>query len=172
MKSTIFRRNFIDYLKPTWPYILAVFLIGQIQIGAVFYFTIDIQNFFNSIPHFLRLSQLIWTITIVISVFVVVRKYDFTFKQIQFLGLLYFIVFGVLKVFVRAVFLGHNLNYLFLGHESAQIISAPFVECFVYIFLITIVVGWGLIKDKEIAIKGANRIQIFFDGIISPHYIL
>ena len=44
-------------------------------------------------------------------------------------------------------------NYLFLGHESALIISAPFVECFVYIFLITIVAGWGLIKDKEIAIK-------------------
>ena len=111
------------------------------------------QNFFNSIPHFLRLSQLLWAITVVISLFVVVRKYDFNFKQIQFLGLLYFIVFGVLKVFVRAVFLGHDLNYLFLGRESALVISAPFVECFVYIFLITIIAGWGFIKDKEIAIK-------------------
>ena len=153
MKSAVFGRNFIDYLKPTWPYILAVFLIGQIQIGAVFYFLIDIQNFFNSIPHFLRLSQLLWAITIVISLFVVVRKYDFNFKQIQFLGLLYFIVFGVLKVFVRAVFLRHDLNYLFLGRESAPVISAPFVECFVYIFLITIIVGWVFIKDKEMAIK-------------------
>lgn len=153
MKSAVFGRNFIDYLKPTWPYILAVFLIGQIQIGAVFYFPIDIQNFFNSIPYFLRLSQLLWAILIVISLFVVVRKYDFTFKQIQFLGLLYFIVFGVLKVLVRAVFLRHDLYYLLLGHESAPIISAPFVECFVYIFLITIVVGWGFLKDKEIAVK-------------------
>lgn len=153
MKSTIFGKSFIDYLKPTWLYILAVFLIGQIQIGAVFYFPIDIQNFFNSIPYFLRLSQLLWAILIVISLFVVVRKYDFTFKQIQFLGLLYFIVFGVLKVFVRAVFLRHDLYYLFLGHKSAPIISAPFVECFVYIFLITIVVGWGFLKDKEIAVK-------------------
>jgi len=153
MKSAIFGKSFIDYLKPTWPYILVVFLIGQIQIGAVFYFTVDIQNFLNSIPHFLRLSQLIWAITIFISLFVVVRKYDFNFKQIQFLGLLYFIVFGVLKVSVRAVFLKHDLYYLFLGHESAPVISAPFVECFVYIFLITIVVGWGFIKDKEIAIK-------------------
>ena len=153
MKSVIFGKNLIDYLKPTWPYILAVFLIGQIQIGSVFYFPINIQNFFNSIPHFLRLSQLLWVILIIISLFVVVRKYDFTFKQIQFLGLLYFIVFGVLKVFVRSVFLRHDLNYLFLGHESAPVISAPFVECFVYIFLITIVVGWVLIKDKEITIK-------------------
>jgi len=71
MKSAVFGRNFIDYLKPTWPYILAVFLIGQIQIGAVFYFPIDIQNFFNSIPYFLRLSQLLWAILIVISLFVV-----------------------------------------------------------------------------------------------------
>jgi len=153
MKSVIFGKRFIDYLKPTWPYILAVFFIGQIQIGSVFYFPINIQNFFNSIPHFLRLSQLLWVILIIISLFVVVRKYDFTFKQIQFLGLLYFIVFGVLKVFVRAVFLRHDLNYLFLGHESTPVISAPFVECFVYIFLITIVVGWVLIKDKEISIK-------------------
>ena len=153
MKSTIFGKSFIDYLKPTWPYILAVFLIGQIQIGTVLYFPIDIQNFLNSIPHFIRLSQLLWAITIVISLFVVVRKYDFNFKQIQFLGLLYFIVFGVLKVFVRAVFLRHDLNYLFLGHESAPVISAPFVECFVYIFLITIIVGWVFIKDKEMAIK-------------------
>jgi hypothetical protein len=153
MELNIFGRKFFDYIKPTWPYITAVFLIGQIQLGAVFYLPADIQIFFDSIPHFLRLSQLLWVIIIIISLFVAVRKYDFTLKQIQFLGLLYFIVFGVLKVFVRAVFLGHDLNYLFLGHESAPIISAPFVECFVYIFLITIIVGWGFIKDKEIAIK-------------------
>lgn len=153
MKSTIFGRKFIDYIKPTWPYILAVFLIGQTQIGATFYFPTDVRNFFDSIPHFLRLSQFLWAIIIVVSLFVVVRRYDFTFKQVQFLGLLYFIAFGVFKVFVRTVFLQHDVYYLFLGRESALIISSPFVECFVYIFLITIVVGWAFIKDRELSLK-------------------
>lgn len=141
----IFQREFVDYLRPAWPYLLAVAVIGLLQVIGVYLVPGDIEHFLQSI-NFLKITQAAWALVVALSILSMVRKYDFGFLQVLFLGFLYIIAFGFLKIFVRAALLSHDLRYLFLGDATRM---SPLLESVVYISFITIVVGFGAIATKK-----------------------
>jgi len=135
----------VECLKLTWPYVLAVALIGQIQLATEFLVPPNITEFFHSIQ-FLRVTQGLWLSIIAISVFILVRKHHFNFKQILFLGFLYTLAFSFLTVTVRAIFLGHDIRYLFLGDEQRM---SSFLLSILYISTVTMATWLGAFLTKN-----------------------
>jgi len=142
-----FGRELVDYLKPVWPWLLAVALIGQFQVLNVFFFHIQALD---CLPlGFLHFTQLLWALIIAFSVLHIVRKKNFSFPQALFVGFLYIIAFGVLKVIAR-IAMGHDIHYLFFGDAQRM---GPFLECILYISGITIIAALGGMLDKKTAKK-------------------
>jgi hypothetical protein len=150
----IFQKEFVEYLKPTWPYVLAVALIGQIQLASVFLVPPNIAEFFGSIQ-FLRISQVLWLTIIAISIFIMVLKHHFNFKQILFLGFLYILAFSFLTVFVRAIFLGHDIRYLLLGDAHRM---SSFLLSILYISIVTIVTWLVALLSERQKLKSSVRV--------------
>lgn len=140
----IFQKEFVDYLRPAWPYLLVVALIGLFQVIGVYLVPADVEHLLQSI-NFLKMTQAAWALAVALSILIMVRKYDFGFLQVLFLGFLYVLAFGFLKIFVR-VALSHDLGYLLLGDATRV---SPLLESIIYISFITIVVGVGAILTKK-----------------------
>ena len=148
-----FGKELVDYLKPVWPWLLAVALIGQFQILNEFFLHIQLLELLPL--GFLHFTQLLWALIIAFSILHIVQKKNFSFPQALFVGFLYLLAFGVLKVITRLA-LGHNPNYLFFGSAQAM---APFLECVLYISAITIVAALAGLLDKKTAKKGGSKKQ-------------
>ena len=142
-KMKIFNKELKKYFKPTWIGLLVVALIGQLQIFNVLFWQIQI---FENLPlGFLKFTQVIWVLIIFINVFYLTKKKDFSFLQALFVGFLYFIAFGVLKIITRII-LGHDIHYLFLGGMGKL---SPLLECFLIISIVTVAAALSAIYEVK-----------------------
>lgn len=99
-KTKIFGRALGEYLQPIWYYILIAILAVMAQ------YTIDL----NDIS--LRATQWLWELMIVLSVYKLIRKYDFNLKNIFFLAILYSLIIHGLKVSIRYFFYDKTIYYV------------------------------------------------------------
>ena len=94
----IFGKTLKEYLWPIKFYILISVLIVISQ----YYIALPLSKEF---PYILNLTQALWAIMVALSVIKLSLYYNFNFKNILFLGILYSIIIHGLKAFVFRVFL-------------------------------------------------------------------
>ena len=102
-KVKIFAKTLGEYLKPIWYYILICLTVVAWQ----YLFGIKADN-----RWFLQISQWIWELAIALSAIQLVRKNNFSWGNVFFLGILYsFIIHGA-KVSIRYFFYDQTLLYV------------------------------------------------------------
>jgi len=123
----IFGKTLKEYVQPIWYYIAGAILIVISQ----YYVALPLSNQF---PFVLNLTQALWALMVAFSVIKLTLYYDFNFKNVLFLGVLYSFIIHGLKAFVFRVFLFpysdptieqyilHLLNRFFYGSFLVMII--------------------------------------------------
>ena len=123
----IFGKTLKEYTVPIWYYILGAVLVVISQ----YYVALPLSNRF---PFVLNLTQALWALMVAFSVIKLTLYYDFNFKNVLFLGVLYSFIIHGLKAFVFRVFLFpysdptikqyilHLLNRFFYGSFLVMII--------------------------------------------------
>jgi len=123
----IFGKALKEYIAPIWYYILGAVLVVISQ----YYVALPLSNRF---PFILNLTQALWALMVAFSVIKLTLYYDFNFKNVLFLGVLYSFIIHGLKAFVFRVFLFpysdptikqyilHLLNRFFYGSFLVMII--------------------------------------------------
>ena len=94
----IFGKSFKEYILPIKYYILGTILVVISQ----YYVALPLSNQF---PFILNLTQALWVIMVALSVIKLTLYYDFNFKNVLFLGVLYSVIIHGLKAFVFRIFL-------------------------------------------------------------------
>ena len=94
----IFGKTLKEYLWPIRLYILISILIVISQ----YYVALPLMD---KIPFILNLTQALWAIIVALSVIKLTLYYNFNFKNVLFLGVLYSFIIHGLKAFVFRVFL-------------------------------------------------------------------
>lgn len=102
-KVKIFAKTLGEYLKPIWYYIVVCLLVVAWQ----YLFGVKDNNM-----QYLRISQWIWEMAIALSVIQLVRKSNFSWGNIFFLGILYSLIIHGLKVSIRYFFYSKTLLYV------------------------------------------------------------
>lgn len=100
----IFGKTLGEYIFPIWYYVL-----GSIVIVAIQYLVV--VPYGGQFPYLDRITQAIWALLVVLSVVQQVRKNQFNFGNVLFLGLIYSFLIHGLKVFVRYSFYNKTLFY-------------------------------------------------------------
>lgn len=129
LKVKIFGKTLGKYLAPIWYFILISIAVVVWQ----YLFGLQIEN--NSIP--LRISQLIWEICIAASVYKLIKKSNFGYGNLFFLGILYSLIIHGLKITIRYLFYGKTFLYLidrFL-YGSLLVMAIAFVLGSTFLFL-------------------------------------
>ena len=123
----IFGKALKEYIAPIWYYILGAVLVVISQ----YYVALPLSNRF---PFILNLTQALWALMVAFSVIKLTLYYDFNFKNVLFLGVLYSFIIHGLKAFVFRVFLFpysdptikqyilHLLNRFFYGSFLVMVI--------------------------------------------------
>lgn len=123
----IFGKTLKEYVWPIKYYILISILVVISQ----YYVVVPLSDRF---PFILNLTQALWAIMVALSVVKLTVLYDFNFKNVLFLGVLYSIIIHGLKAFVFRVFLFpysdptvgqyilHLLNRFFYGSFLVMVI--------------------------------------------------
>jgi len=93
----IFGKALKEYIAPIWYYILGAVLVVISQ----YYVALPLSNRF---PFILNLTQALWALMVAFSVIKLTLYYDFNFKNVLFLGVLYSFIIHGLKAFVFRVF--------------------------------------------------------------------
>ena len=126
----IFGKTLREYIWPIKYYILFSILVVVSQ----YYVALPLSRY-N--PYILNLTQALWAIIVALSVLKLTLYYDFNFKNVLFLGVLYFVIIHGLKAFVFRVFLFpysdptvgqyilHLLNRFFYGSFLVMVIVIP-----------------------------------------------
>src|SRR3989339_1882176 len=94
----IFEKTLKEYIWPIWYYVIGAVLVVPLQ----YYVAVPLADMF---PFILNLTQALWALMVALSVIKLTVLYDFNFKNILFLGVLYSIIIHGLKAFVFRVFL-------------------------------------------------------------------
>ena len=94
----IFGKTLKDYIWPIWYYVVGAVLVVPLQ----YYVAVPLADRF---PFVLNLTQALWALMVALSVIKLTVLYDFNFKNVLFLGVLYSIIIHGLKAFVFRVFL-------------------------------------------------------------------
>jgi hypothetical protein len=94
----IFGKTLKEYILPIKYYIIGAVLVVISQ----YYVAVPLSNRF---PFILNLTQALWAIMVALSVVKLTLYYDFNFKNVLFLGVLYSVIIHGLKAFVFRVFL-------------------------------------------------------------------
>jgi len=123
----IFGKTLKEYILPIKYYIIGAVLVVISQ----YYVALPLSNRF---PFVLNLTQALWALMVAFSVIKLTLYYDFNFKNVLFLGVLYSFIIHGLKAFVFRVFLFpysdptleqyilHLLNRFFYGSFLVMII--------------------------------------------------
>lgn len=104
-KIKIFGKTLGEYIFPIWYYIL-----GSIAVVAIQYLVV--VPFGDQFPYLDRITQAIWALFIALSVVQLVKKSQFNFGNVIFLGIIYSFLIHGLKVFVRYAFYDRTLFYV------------------------------------------------------------
>jgi len=94
----IFEKTLKEYIWPIWYYVVGAVLVVPLQ----YYVAVPLADRF---PFVLNLTQALWALMVALSVIKLTVLYDFNFKNVLFLGVLYSIIIHGLKAFVFRVFL-------------------------------------------------------------------
>jgi len=123
----IFGKTLKDYIWPIWYYVVGAVLVVPLQ----YYVAVPLADRF---PFILNLTQALWALMVALSVVKLTLYYDFNFKNVLFLGVLYSFIIHGLKAFVFRVFLFpysdptieqytlHLLNRFFYGSFLVMVI--------------------------------------------------
>lgn len=99
----IFGKILIEYLKPIWYYIL----IALATVAFQYLYLVENYN-----PTIARASQAVWVLAVALSVYTLIKKYDFQFRQVVFLSILYSLIIHGAKVSIRYFFYNSSIFYV------------------------------------------------------------
>ena len=94
----IFGKTLKEYIWPIWYYMVGAVLVVALQ----YYVALPLSDRF---PFALNLTQALWALMVALSVVKLTVLYDFNFKNVLVLGVLYSFIIHGLKAFVFRVFL-------------------------------------------------------------------
>ena len=124
----IFGKTLKEYIWPIKYYIIGAVLVVPLQ----YYVAVPLADRF---PFILNLTQALWALMVALSVIKLTVLYDFNFKNVLFLGVLYSVIIHGLKAFVFRVFL-----FPYPGFAVGQIHWYLFNRFFYGSFLVMIIV--------------------------------
>ena len=124
----IFGKTLKEYIWPIWYYVMGAVLVVPLQ----YYVAVPLAYRF---PFILNLTQALWALMVALSVIKLTVLYDFNFKNVLFLGVLYSVIIHGLKAFVFRVFL-----FPYPGFAVGQIHWYLFNRFFYGSFLVMIIV--------------------------------
>ncbi|MEK6792934.1 MAG: hypothetical protein AABX96_03715 [Nanoarchaeota archaeon] len=135
----IFRKTLKEYLLPIKYYIIGAVLVVISQ----YYVAVPLSDRF---PFILNLTQALWAIMVALSVIKLTLFYNFNFKNVLFLGVLYSFIIHGLKAFVFRVFL---FPYSGTSTEVLEKIIDKFLYGSFLVMVIVIILGLIFIKLKN-----------------------
>ncbi|MEK6817750.1 MAG: hypothetical protein AABX80_03010 [Nanoarchaeota archaeon] len=144
----IFGKTLKEYLWPIRLYILISILIVISQ----YYVALPLMD---KIPFILNLTQALWAIIVALSVIKLTLYYNFNFKNVLFLGVLYSFIIHGLKAFVFRVFLFPYSDPT-IGQYILHLLNRFFYGSFL-VMAIVIILGLTFIN-----IKNNKEIRDFF----------
>ncbi len=125
----IFGKTLKEYI---WP--IKYYIIGAVLVVISQYYVAVPLNEKYGIPFILNITQALWALMVAFSVIKLTVNYNFNFKNVLFLGVLYSLIIHGLKAFVFRVFLFpysdptleqyilHILNRFFYGSFLVMVI--------------------------------------------------
>lgn len=113
-----------EYTWPIWYYIVGAILVVISQ----YYVAVPLVNKYG-LPFILNITQALWALMVAFSVVKLTINYNFNFKQVLFLGVLYSFIIHGLKAFVFRVFLFPYSDPTF-GQYILHILNRFFMEVF------------------------------------------
>jgi len=125
----IFGKTLKEYIWPIWYYVVGAVLMVPLQ----YYVAVPLADRF---PFILNLTQALWVLMVALSVIKLAVLYDFNFKNVLFLGILYSVIIHGLKAFVFRVFL-----FPYPGFAVGQIHWHLFNRFFYGSFLVMVIVA-------------------------------
>ncbi len=136
----IFRKTFKEYVWPIKYYILGAVLVVISQ----YYVAVPLNDRF---PFILNITQALWVIIVALSVVKLTLYYDFNFKNVLVLGVLYSFIIHGLKAFVFRVFLFPYSDPT-IGQYILHLLNR-FLYGFFLVMVIVIILGLLFIKLKS-----------------------
>ena len=136
----IFGKTLKEYIWPIWYYVLGAVLVVPLQ----YYVAVPLSDRF---PFILNLTQALWALMVALSVIKLTLYYDFNFKNVLFLGILYSLIIHGLKAFVFRVFLFPYPGFS-VGQVHWHLLNRFFYGSFL-VMVIVIILGLIFIKLKN-----------------------
>ena len=135
----LFGKTLKEYIWPIKYYIIGAVLVVISQ----YYVAVSLNDRF---PFILNLTQALWAIMVALSVVKLTLYYDFKFKNVLFLGVLYSFIIHGLKAFVFRVFL---FPYSGTSTQVLEKIISKFLYGSFLVMVIVIILGLVFIKIKN-----------------------
>ena len=135
----LFGKTLKEYIWPIKYYIIGAVLVVISQ----YYVAVPLSDRF---PFILNLTQALWAIMVALSVIKLTLFYNFNFKNVLFLGVLYSFIIHGLKAFVFRVFL---FPYSGTSTEVLEKIIDKFLYGSFLVMVIVIILGLIFIKLKN-----------------------
>lgn len=131
----ILGKTLVEYIKPIWYYIV----LSLATVAFQYLYLVE-----NYSPQIARVSQAVWVLAVALSVYTLVKKHDFKFKQILFIGILYcFIIHGT-KVSIRYFFYDSSIFY----------VLDRFIYGSLLVMVVAIILGalFRILKNRDVKI--------------------
>ena len=136
----IFGKTLKEYILPIKYYIIGAVLVVPLQ----YYVAVPLADRF---PFILNLTQALWALMVALSVVKLTVLYDFNFKNVLFLGVLYSFIIHGLKAFVFRVFLFPYSDST-IGQYVLHLLNRFLYGSFL-VMVIVIILGLMFIKLKN-----------------------
>lgn len=131
----ILGKTLVEYIKPIWYYVI----VSLVTVAFQYLYLVE-----NYSPQLARISQAVWVLAVALSVYTLVKKHDFKFKQILFVGILYSLIIHGTKVSVRYFFYDSSIFY----------VLDRFIYGSLLVMVIAIILGalFSILKNKGVKI--------------------
>ena len=136
----IFGKTLKEYVQAIWYYLAGAILVVISQ----YYVAVPLSD---RLPFILNLTQALWALMVALSVIKLTVLYDFNFKNVLFLGVLYSIIIHGLKAFVFRVFLFPYSDPT-IGQYVLHLLNRFLYGSFL-VMVIVIILGLMFIKLKN-----------------------
>ena len=136
----LFGKTLKEYILPIKYYIIGAVLVVPLQ----YYVAVPLSD---RLPFILNLTQALWALMVALSVIKLTVLYDFNFKNVLFLGVLYSIIIHGLKAFVFRVFLFPYSDST-IGQYVLHLLNRFLYGSFL-VMVIVIILGLMFIKLKN-----------------------
>ena len=135
----LFGKTLKEYVWPIKYYIIGAVLVVISQ----YYVAVPLNDRF---PFILNLTQALWALMVAFSVIKLTVFYNFNFKNVLFLGVLYSVIIHGLKAFVFRVFL---FPYSGTPAEALEKIISKFLYGSLLVMAIAVILGFVFIRFKN-----------------------